>query len=520
MKSRTVTSVTAMTLFAALSMSARLAAQEQQQKKEHTRYKLIDIGTFGGPASFINAASALGAPNQINQSGAAVGASATTIPIFPDSNLSICGGDLVPFVTHAFEWRKGVVTDLGALPGADTCALATSINARGEIVGQSENGEVDPLTGIRQVRAVLWKDGKVRSLGTFGGNHSIVSNINNHSQVAGLALNAISDPFSIYDLFILGSSNGTQTRAFLWEKGDKRDLGTLGGPDAFAGFVNEHGQVIGISYTDSIPNPTTGIPTVHPFLWEEGRMTDLGSLGGTSGGPSGLNNRGQVIGSSNLEGDEVADPFLYEHGKLIDLFTDTRGGNPITANALNDAGEIVGGGAFGDRPFDAYVLRNGVATDLGFLDGDCFSEAFAINSNGQVVGQSYSCDFTTARVFVWRNGLMSDLQTLIPPDSNLRLANALVINDRGVIGGNGAPEGCEFFEVCGHAYILIPCNDHSEDDDKDCKDGNITAAIPKTHSFGVQRPVDVMTGLSSREIAARIQAKFGKNRGLAVLRRK
>ena len=113
---------------------------------------------------------------------------------------------------------------------------------------------------------------------------------------------------------------------------------------------------------------------------------------------------------------------------------------------------------------------------------------------------------------------MSELQALIPPDSNFRLVEALAINNRGVIGGVGAPQGCDFIEVCGHAYVLIPCDDHS--DDKDCKDGNITAAIPQTPSLGLQRPVDVMTGLSSREIAARIQAKFGKNRGLAALRRK
>ena len=89
MKSKTFTSFIVTTVFATLAVATQLAAQEQQQKKEHTRYKLIDIGTFGGPASFINPASALGAPNQINQSGAAVGASATTIPSSPDSDVSL-----------------------------------------------------------------------------------------------------------------------------------------------------------------------------------------------------------------------------------------------------------------------------------------------------------------------------------------------------------------------------------------------------------------------------------------------
>src|SRR6266704_6033753 len=119
----------------------------------------------------------------------------------------------------------------------------------------------------------------------------------------------------------------------------------LGGPDALASYVNEHGQVAGFSYTDSTPNigvqcpgaVTSDLPTIHPFLWDSGTMLDLGTLGGNCGGPAVLNNRGQVIGSSTLPGDLISRPFLWDHGVITDL--GTLGGENGEALAINDAGE-------------------------------------------------------------------------------------------------------------------------------------------------------------------------------------
>jgi len=481
MKPGTLTCVTTITLFAALAapiqlaaqeqnkpqpalaVPLQLAAQEQQPNKQQPRYRLVDIGTFGGPESYINPPFSLGSPNQINRRGTAVGASATSIPTTSVSDPAICGGidGLVPFVNHAFEWQNGVITDLGSLSGPGNCSVATAVNANGEAVGQSEISVIDPLFGFNELRAVVWQNGHITDLGTFGGAHSIGVDINSRGQVVGLALNTIPDPFSLLDFGIGGSSNGTQTRAFLWEGSSLQDLGTLGGNDAQAGLVNELGQVAGFSYTNTTPNPTTGIPTLDPFLWDHNTMTDLGTLGGTNGGPTALNNRGQVIGSSNLAGDQTSHPFLWSQEKLIDLYNNTTGGNPLTADAINDGGEIVGAAAFPTQAYDAYLRRAGVATDLGHLNGDCNSEALAINSAGRIAGTSFSCDGVTQRAFLWQNGWLVDLNSLIPPGSSLQLVWPMAINDRGEIAGLGVPSGCAPTDVntCGHGFVLIPCGE-------------------------------------------------------------
>jgi hypothetical protein len=92
----------------------------QNHNPKHHHYKLIDLGTFGGPESYINPAFTLGSHHQINRRGVVVGGAATSIPTTPTSNFLVCGGldGLVPFVNHAFEWQHGSMTDLGALCGS------------------------------------------------------------------------------------------------------------------------------------------------------------------------------------------------------------------------------------------------------------------------------------------------------------------------------------------------------------------------------------------------------------------
>ena len=268
-----------------------------------------------------------------------------------------------------------------------------------------------------------------------------------------------------------------------------QDLGTLGGPDSVGVFVNDWGDVAGFSYTNYTPNAATGLPTIHPFLWQSGKIKDLGTLGGFgafgSVSVNGLNNRGEVIGFSPLTGDQISDPFLWDGKKLIDMSVEGIGGTFLSPNVLNDGGLIAGAGAFPNRPRDAALWKNGEVTDLGALGADCFSEAWAISSLGQVGGVSVSCDGNTWRAFLWENGSIVDLNQLIPPGSSLQLVYAIGINDRGEITGNGVPTGFSTAqEAVSHAFLLIPC-DENHPGLEGCDYGMVEA---DTHVGGASAP--------------------------------
>jgi probable HAF family extracellular repeat protein len=425
MKARLSAWLTALTVIAALALPGRAAAQ--QHWAAPYPYILIDLGTFGGPHSSLDLPA-----TPINAQGIVLGTADTTIADtdYPNFN-PYMGQD--PYITHAFAWHKGVLTDLGALPGNNSSAIF-ELSAHGVGAGMSENGTIDPVTGWPAVHAALWQNGRVSNLGTLpGGYESLAIAINDRGQVAGFASNSKPDPFSM-------GGWGTQARVFLWQDGHMQDLGTLGGPDSFGGLLNERGQITGQSYTSAISNTTTGVPTQDPFLWQDGHMQDLGTLGGTYGVPNWINNRGEVVGQSNLAGDQSFHPFLWDGHTLADL--GTLGGSYGAANWINDAGDVAGWASPpGDQTIHALLWRHGVRTDLGTLPGQTCSAANGINAAAQIVGNTWVCGVSGGPPFLWENGVMYALQSLAAP-SALRLTEAQFIDDRGEIVGNAVlPNG-------------------------------------------------------------------------------
>jgi probable HAF family extracellular repeat protein len=444
----------------------------------------------------------------LNEHGAVTGWSTTSAP---DAYQDFCwDGDC--FLAHTFQWQNGVMTDLRAL-GDGVNSDARWITNNGLISGDSENGEVDPLNpGFPEIRAVLWKKGHILDLGTLnGGYESEARAVNSKGQVVGFSLNTITDPNSI-----IGSFYGIlyqQTRAFLWQDGVMQDLGTLGtGTNAIALLINERGQVVGDSYTSPDPSPfcfynENVLPfTTGAFLWEKGRMADLGGLGGTCALASALNNQGQVAGWSNLAGDQAYHAFRWDratHPHLKDL--GTLGGSLSIAGAMNEAGDAVGAAQLpGDQVFHAALWGRHAITDLGAVATDLCSEARSINSSDQVVGVSNpQCGSDEATAFLWeRGGPMIDLNAFVPRESDLHLRAGATINDRGEIVVVGAfPNGDH------RAVLLVPCDDEPADSEG-CREA---AAQPKaTQSVGT--PGVVVTREGRRALPYRRSAQVGEYR--------
>jgi probable HAF family extracellular repeat protein len=256
--------------------------------------------------------------------------------------------------------------------------------------------------------------------------------------------------------------------AFLSQDGPLQDLGTLGGPDSAGMFVNERGQVAGVSYTSFTPNLNTGIPTEDPFLWDDGKMIDLGTLGGTKGWPYGLDKRGEVTGQSNLADEVHFHAFLWTLGVLKDL--GTLGGDNSSARWINDAGEVVGRANLypGLINRHGFLWKNGAMTDLGILAGDTCSTAYAINSSEQVVGDSGNCG-SFNHGFLWENGgPIVDLQTLVLPGSDITIVETNYINDAGEVSGFGTNSNGDQ-----RGLLLIPCDDNHPGQ---CEDNSLVEA--------------------------------------------
>lgn len=455
MKSTTLARIFALIYCGTLTCLFQAAAQSPAAQVPTTttyRYRAVDLGTLGGPES----SGCVPECRYVNNQGVAIFRASTAVPDpFPaDCFYFDCDATL------GDEWQSGRSIILNAVPGGDN-AFPAWITDTGLVAGYSENGLLDPTTAAPEVTAVLWRGGRPTNLGTFGGNASIAWGVNNSGQVVGGALNMTPDAFAttFYDYSPTPFPVSTEMHAFLWTRGVLRDLRTLGGPDSMALYVNDSGQVAGMSFTNSTPNSTTGAPTLDPFFWENGVMKDLGTLGGTLGYANGINDVGHVIGQSNLAGDATYHPFIWKGSHMIDL--QTLGGDNGSAIWTNDADQVVGWADLpGSLVHHAFIWKNGTMTDLGTADGAPCTLAYGVNASGQVVGNLGdgsglgNCEGKVGGFLSENGGPVVNLATLFAPlASGLTMFGACCIGDDGSILATGTlPDGDN------HAMLLVPCD--------------------------------------------------------------
>jgi probable HAF family extracellular repeat protein len=200
-----------------------------------------------------------------------------------------------------------------------------------------------------------------------------------------------------------------------------------------ANAINNSGQIAGGTCADDCNE-------FHATLISRRGLTDYGTFGGPGSVAFGLNDRGEVVGQSDTdqlsEGDEfISIAFLVDRSGLHSLGT-LAGYGFSQAFAINNAGLIVGRVYNSDPEDPAAPMRavtftqDGAIQDLGTLGG-LTSLAFGLNDIGQIVGRSSTTN-GEQHAFVYDRGVMTDLGTL-----GGDLSTARAINNRGwIVGGS------------------------------------------------------------------------------------
>jgi probable HAF family extracellular repeat protein len=219
------------------------------------------------------------------------------------------------------------------------------------------------------------------------------------------------------------------------------DIGTLGGNNAWPNDVNDFGQIVGSSLTASGAR--------HAFLWENGVMRDLGTMGHVASEAQRINNAGVISGTV---WSERVDDCGYGTSAAVwrqgtGAILEGHGVNgPISAVTTNEAGDFVWRVCGHEDPY-AWVSRDNTWRMLGSLTpSSTHAAAQAINERGQVVGSAaavYTGESPWPRwhAFIWENGNMRDLGVFSPrpcrdhPDKECGSSTALSINEAGQIAG-------------------------------------------------------------------------------------
>ncbi|WP_431876882.1 hypothetical protein [Micromonospora marina] len=269
---------------------------------------------------------------------------------------------------HAVRWVDGRIEDLGTLGGPNSQAQA--IDDQGRIVGTAQAADGSS-------HAVAWVDGKIQDLGLTGGIFSIAYDTAG-DRVVGVY--HVTDSFSGRRPFVRTGNTETTIDA---------------PPGASAVAVNEAGTVAGTYGYKEWNDP----PFVNQaFVWRDGILRSLGTLGGPTSDAAGINDLGQVVGTSWTADGRLA-AFFWDGTAMRRLATTSA--SP-TAQAVNDSGLVIGTDGTASR---AMIWPSPTAESqlLPLPDGAVSSVAINVNDSGLIVGHaSFTSPSWQLRAVVWR----------------------------------------------------------------------------------------------------------------------
>jgi probable HAF family extracellular repeat protein len=388
------------------------------QSTAFLQYTVVDLGPVGPSSS-------PGQPYTVSGKGLVSGETVLANPNNSDE-----------LVAHAVLWNGTTMKDISSPGLGGPNSAAYGVNIWGQVVGQADTTTPDPngedfcgskALGLTQSGNTcvpfLWQNGsmialpRLRNSDGKEGSNGLALQVNDFGIAAGTAENGELDstcPGASVSAQRIELKPVIWTRPFPWSEMHVHELHTFDGePDGVAFAMNNLGQVVGATGTCGPFNSIEPINLIalHAVLWQNGKAIDLGNLG--------------------------------RDGKAFGVF----------ATGLNDYGQVVGtSDTAGDKSFHAFLWQQGHITDLGTLKGDSYSHGTAIGNNGLVLGVSIDANFNP-RAVMWHNGTPTDMNTLVPADSTLILQSACSINDKGEIIGFAALKSNPNES---HAYLAKP----------------------------------------------------------------
>lgn len=301
------------------------------------------------------------------------------------------------------------MTDLGVLPGQDPPhdeSHAYGINNRGQIVGVSYNGTRPNFRGF------IWEKGEWRVLPPIAYNHSQAYGINEQGVVCGQSATTEFGPHAV-----------------LWIDGEPVDIHVIGNQSS-AHDLNDDLVVCGAFWYTLFPQ--------FPFMWRDGVMTQLRvpPPGGPYDSADAINNDDFIVGNGAgwpvLWTPPTYDPLIletlpYDFGVALDIHD-----NGMSVGWLDEAEGVYYGAIWEGTRLTRLLPRPGAP--------EYSSTAQAVNARGEViVGARLFLGAGGYHNFIWRKGVMLDLQDLVGPGFEekyfgIRWAND--INDLGQIAGS------------------------------------------------------------------------------------